>query len=295
MSAAGFYLFGGAMNIQIMIGGIRFRLDSDFEIMVEESLTPFLCTSESDCDVSVKMISNDKKAGKPQIPMRGEDILLEYYYQNDQMTCLAKGGVGGYLSTTVYDESFASLECRLHFRANESMKTLGNLLRLLPMCGILQQKDVLFFHASQIEENGKGILFTAPSGTGKTTQAKLWRDFRGAKIVCNDRTLVRDGKTYGYPVDGSEPVISGEILTLGAIVLLEQKPENRVRRLTPKEALLKLLPQLIIDAWNPQARVLAIEQMITCVSQYPVYLLECTPDEAAVLCLEQQLKMDGVM
>lgn len=278
-----------------MIGGIRFLFDSDFEIIVDESLTPFLCINETCFDIKVKMICDEKKPEKPAVPMCGEDLLLEYYHYNSQIVCLTKGGVGGYLSTTVCDNSFKKIECCLHFNPVGAMKTLGNLLRLLPICLILQQKNVMFFHASQIEINGKGILFTAPSGTGKTTQAKLWRQYRGAHIICNDRTLIHEGKTYGYPVDGSEPVISGEILPLGAIVLLEQNTENLVRRLTPKEVLLKLLPQLIIAAWDSQARIRAIEQLIDLAGRCPVYLFQCTPNESAVGCLERQLKIDGVI
>lgn len=283
------------MNIQTVIGGIRFRFISDFEIKIEESLTPFLCTEEGISDVNVKVISNKIKAVKPQIQMRGEDTLLEYYYKEEKRVCLAKGGIRGYLSTTIYDEEFVDLECQLHFPEDESLRTLGTLLRLLPMCEILQQKGALFFHASQIEVNGKGILFTAPSGTGKSTQAKLWQSHRGANIICNDRTLVRNDKTYGYPVDGSDPVISGEILPLGAIVLLKQGKENHIQRFLPKKALTNLFPQLIIEIWDDRARVLAVEQLISYISEYPVYLLECTPDERAVVCLEQQLKKDGVI
>lgn len=50
---------------------------------------------------------------------------------------------------------------------------------------------VLFFHAAQITYQETGILFAGPSGAGKTTQAKLWERFRNARIICNDRTLLR--------------------------------------------------------------------------------------------------------
>ena len=53
MSSVGFVLFGGIMNIQIMIGGIRFQFDSDFEIRVEKSLTSFLCIEEGTADIKI--------------------------------------------------------------------------------------------------------------------------------------------------------------------------------------------------------------------------------------------------
>ena len=138
-------------------------------------------------------------------------------------------------------------------------------------------------------------MFTAPSGTGKTTQAKLWKMYREARIVCNDRTLIQGGRTYGYPVDGSEPMCSGECFPLGAVVLLEQGTENQIRRLNPREAALKLFPQLVISMWNAEARILALDQLIQMMKNCPVYLLKCTPQEAAVQCLEKQLIADGVI
>lgn len=88
------------------------------------------------------------------------------------------------------------------------------ILRTLPMRAIFQQFGTLFFHAAQIAVKETGILFTAPSGTGKTTQAKLWEKYRGARRICADRTLVRrlpEGwRTFGYPLDGSEPICSEE-------------------------------------------------------------------------------------
>lgn len=283
------------MNIQIMIGGIRFRFDSNFEMTVDESLTPFLCAGEEYGDVNIKVVCAEKKAMKPDLKMSGEDLLLEYYHQEDQILCMAKGGIGGYLSTTACDNSFKNLECYLHFTPQGAMRSVGNLMRLLPICSILRNNHVLFFHASQIAVMGQGILFTAPSGTGKTTQAKLWQKHRGAKIVCNDRVLIKNRKTYGYPVDGSEPVRSSEIFPLGAIVLLEQSIENEIERLKPRKALVKLMEQLIFDSWNSKAKVAVVSQMIDLLNEYPVYLLRCTPDEKAVLCLEQKLKEDGVI
>lgn len=283
------------MNIQIMVGGIRFRFDSDFEIKVEESLTPFLFAEEQGFDICVKMICHKPCMIKPQGQKCGEDLLLEYYQQDEQIVCCAKGSSGRYLSTTICDSSFENMNCYLHFMPEGKMQLLGVLLRLLPMCAALQQKNVLFFHASQIEMGGTGILFTAPSGTGKTTQAKLWKTYRGANMVCNDRTLICGNRTYGFPIDGSEPVRSGEIHKLGAIVLLEQKEVDVIQRLKPKEAVFRLLPQLIFTVWDPSVKVMVIEQLIALTTKYPVYLLSCTQKESAVQCLEKQLEKDGVM
>ena len=283
------------MNIQIHIGGIRFTFDAGDTIPVDESLSPFFCTFRKVSDVNVGVTRSDSPLVPPAAPMSGEDLLLEYYDGDDGMLCLAKGSAGRYLASTACSRDWTSMECRLALCPEAAMHSLGTLLRMLPVRTVLQRRGTLFFHASQVAFGGKGIVFTAPSGTGKTTQAKLWRDCRGAGVICNDRTLIRDGMTYGYPVDGSEPVISGETYPLGAVVLLEQAPRNSIRRLRVREVLTRLMPQLVIDTWDPNARALAAQQLLELMGTCPIYLLSCTPDEAAVACLEQQLRMDGVL
>lgn len=283
------------MKFFLELGGVRFRFDSDCDIIVEESFAPFFRTFKNVTDVNIQLHHTFSGAPLPQPPMLGDDILMEYYHQNGQLLCLTKGGQGRYLSSCLCSPDLREMTCWLNFPAESPVDSLGSILRMLPTRRIFLDHGVLTFHASQIGVGDKGILFTAPSGTGKTTQAKLWRRYRGAELLCNDRTLTDGHLTYGYPTDGSEPVITGERRSLGAIVVLEQAPENTVRRLRPREILLQLMPQLVLDTWDPDAAMAGMELLLSLASKTPVYLLRCTPDEHAVQCLEQQLLLDGVI
>ena len=283
------------MKFYLELGGVRFRFDSDCDIIVEESFAPFFRTFKNVTDVNIQLHHTFSGAPLPKPPMLGDDILMEYYHQNGQLLCLTKGGQGRYLSSCLCSPDLREMTCWLNFPAGSPVDSLGSILRMLPTRRIFLDHGVLTFHASQIGVGDKGILFTAPSGTGKTTQAKLWRKYRGAEILCNDRTLTDGHLTYGFPTDGSEPVITGERRSLGAIVVLEQAPENTVRRLRPRELLPRLMPQLVLDTWDPDAATAAMELLLSLASKTPVYLLRCTPNEHAVQCLEQQLLLDGVI
>lgn len=283
------------MTILLRIGGIRFRFDSDTEILIEESFAPFFCTENNVIDVNVRIFHNFSAAPLPTSHMIGEDLLMEYYRDHERLLCMTKGGQGRHLACCVCDNELQNLTCYLDLAPGSPADTLGNLLRMIPIRRILLSRGVLFFHASQIDFGGTGILFTAPSQTGKTTQARLWQQHRRARVLCNDRTLTDGVHTYGFPVDGSEPVISGETKRLGAIVVLEQSPENEVRLLRPREILSRLMPQQVMDVWDPDSRSKAAGLLLELLPRIPVYLLRCTPDERAVACLEQQLRKDGVI
>ena len=283
------------MKFYLELGGVRFRFDSDCDIIVEESFAPFFRNCGNVTDVNIRLIHDFSDAPLPRTTMCGDDVLMEYYWEDAQLLSLTKGGQGRYLSSCLSSPDLREMTCWLNFSPGSPLDTLGGILRMVPMRRTLLQHGVLFIHASQIGLGDKGILFTAPSGTGKTTQAKLWHKFRGAELLCNDRTLTDGHLTYGFPTDGSEPVITGERRSLGAIVVLQQAPQNTVRRLRPREILLQLLPQIVLDTWDPAAAPAAMELILNLIPQTPVYLLRCTPDEHAVQCLEQQLLMDGVI
>lgn len=288
-------LFYKSMMINLLIGGNHFRIMSDTEIRIEDSVLPFLCEDSDNHAVCIQVVLGMQDAPVPGCAKSGEDLLLEYYIEENRVLCLSKGSIGQYLSTAVCSQDYSEIVCYLDEKHAPSLCSVSSLLRLIPIRTILQERETLFFHAAQIAVQGKGILFMGPSSIGKTTQAKLWRTFRSAQIICNDRTLVRDGQTYGYPVDGSEPVISGETFPLGALVVLEQAPENCIRQLNPREALLRLMLQMVYDRWNHDAMSLATLQILDLIQQYRVYLLSCTPTQDAVTCLEQQLEKDGVL
>ena len=210
-------------------------------------------------------------------------------------------GEKGAISCVEYDDTFSHVSCRIQERLLPvAPKSLGEILRYFPMRAILQQFLVLFFHAAQITYQETGILFAGPSGAGKTTQAKLWERFRNARIICNDRTLLRkqDGNwySYGYPMDGSQPVRSGEVHVAGCIVLVKQAQNGKssIERLRAGKAMAQLMPQLVIDRWSENARTQAAETLFLLLNEMPVSQLTATMDEQAVACLEKILKMDDI-
>ncbi|MDO4491090.1 MAG: hypothetical protein Q4B85_08495 [Lachnospiraceae bacterium] len=184
---------------------------------------------------------------------------------------------------------------RAYYRKGEEQEVSWSrsLLNLLNLESILLDSNGLLLHSSYISYNDFGILFSAPSGTGKSTQAELWNTYRGAEIMNGDRAALKleheIWKAYGLPFAGSSGIYRNESSPVQAIVILKQYPENRIRRLSPREAFMKLYPEFMIHRFDQDFVTKTTDLISQLLCTIPVYLLECTPDERAVEILEKEL------
>ena len=158
----------------------------------------------------------------------------------------------------------------------------------------LVKKDSMILHCAYVEYQGEAILFSAPSETGKTTQANLWEKYRGSRTVNGDRSLLgkKDGRwtAQGWPVCGTSEVCHDEAFPIRAIVMLSQADENRAVRMTPGQAFPLVYSQITVNRWNREDHIHTMDLIQDLLENVPIYHLSCTISEEAVECLEQILK-----
>lgn len=283
------------MDIFLHLAGIVISIHAERELTIDPEYQKFISNKPVPSDVEIAISWNWEQAVLPTTLMLGEDALQQYFQEGDCLFCLTKAGPKGPIACARYNAEFHQIHCTINEKPfRMPPKALSSVIRMLPMRALFLHFGVLFFHAAQISLHGKGILFTAPSGTGKTTQARLWEKYRGADLVCNDRVLVRclNGvwQTFGYPLDGSEPVCSNQVNPLGAVILLRQGPVNQVSQPNPSHTLRFLMGQMVMDCWSGPARETHLLRLMSLLEQIPVLQLTCTPDQAAVDVLEQALR-----
>lgn len=113
----------------------------------------------------------------------------------------------------------------------------------------LFELDILVFHGSVVAVDGQGYLFTAKSGTGKSTHTRFWRETFGerAVMVNDDKPFLRietDGiLVCGSPWSGKHGLDTNVTVPLKAICIMERGSENVIRPIEAKEALMMLLQQ----------------------------------------------------
>ncbi|MBQ9285574.1 MAG: hypothetical protein IJ209_04740 [Bacteroidaceae bacterium] len=256
------------------------------------SFSPFKCEEEG-----IVLLSMDVRTGEA-LDVSGLDEIglfdcggaIHGVYQLD---------AGGYLFSISLPGENAPLACQMisnsDFSQCEAVLTgeglhshrfgLNNAL-MMAYAFAAATADTLLIHASVIRHAGYGYLFTAPSGTGKSTHTHLWyKHIPGCDLMNDDNPVVRivDGETriYGSPWSGKTPCYRNIWAPVGAITRIEQKPENNVRRMQAIEAFATLLPAVSSMKWDRRVYVGICDTISKLLRTTPVFWLGCRPDEEA--------------
>lgn len=277
-------------HIIYSVAGIRIAVRSQVPFMPAEKCLPFLSEGKPDVTVVMQQNSCDDLTGYQQIfsgqeydiLQRGDEI-IKVKYLSAQKETLA------WILRHPQKQNYI-----LDFRPcwEQHLQHI-NPLFFFELSGFLIDNDAMILHSSVIACAGRGIVFTAPSGTGKSTQAELWHKYRGADILNGDRTILRrqNNHYYGWgsPYAGSSNIFKNESVPLAAIVVLRQAPANSIHRLNMREACLYLLSEMSISGWNKNVVERQTDWMIHLLETIPVYRLDCLPDQSAVDLLSATL------
>lgn len=159
----------------------------------------------------------------------------------------------------------------------------------------LLRHDTLLFHGSVVAVDGAAYLFTAKSGTGKSTHTRLWQKQFGARAVMvnDDKPLLRleeQGVTvYGTPWDGKHHRSTNIACPLKAICILSRGETNHIRPIDKKTA----LPMLCQQSYRPTEPA-ALQKTLSLVdrlgSSVRLYHLRCNMEPEAALVAYDGMK-----
>lgn len=156
-----------------------------------------------------------------------------------------------------------------------------------------QRQGCFALHSASVCYKDRALLFSAPSGTGKSTHAALWERECGASPLNGDLGLLAlsgDGAAfYGMPWCGTSGIFTTDSLPLGGVVLLRQGKRNALVPLTADERQLRVLNRLISPVWTREqlARSLSFTEELT--RRVPVRLYDCTPEPESARLLRAEL------
>ena len=144
----------------------------------------------------------------------------------------------------------------------------------------------LLFHATGIIHEGRGYLFTGHGGVGKTTTARLWQETPGARVVNDDKVIVRlqdEGyRMYGTPWHGEGGMALPESAPLSRVYILKQANHNHIRELDKGQTAAMLLARCFVPLWDDQIIDFSLKFLEGLTETVPCCELGVVPDQSAV-------------
>ena len=140
----------------------------------------------------------------------------------------------------------------------------------------LLDHDRFLMHAVAVRRQDKAYLITAPSGVGKSRQARTLRELYPGEfsIICGDRPVIEDRGEEGYmvhpsPWNGKEGWHGAGAAPLSAIICLRRGEENRIERLPTRKSAALVYSAVIQTAES--------EEKVRRIAEITAGILEKTP------------------
>lgn len=216
------------------------------------------------------------------------DLLIGVEYESKRIADLCRDYiVSGEKSDirVVYDRKKCSDEAKIY---GHGMTSAEFAMAYRQIAEALPHYKRVVTHGALISYNGKGYMFIAKSGTGKTTHINLWREFfPGTKVINGDKPIIAsdNGKitAYGTPWSGKEMLQENTSVPLCGICLITRSKENSIKELEAERILESMLSQVYmpekIESLNLTMKI--IDDIIRCV---PFYELSCNISREAAEC-----------
>lgn len=171
--------------------------------------------------------------------------------------------------------------------------TIANLFSAVDAAKLLPERNEFVLHASYVVYQEKAILFCAPSGTGKSTQADFWHSVRGTVTANEDRVIIfRQNGIYfagGCWATGKARVCHNISVPIHRIVLLEQGEKNQILNLSSAEKFKRIIAQCSFEADSMQMRNRMVSDVLSLIAAVPVVGYTCVNDISSVDELEKYL------
>lgn len=160
----------------------------------------------------------------------------------------------------------------------------------------LLKNNGCMLHSSAVVVDGYAYLFSADSGTGKSTHTELWLKHFGEKafIINDDKPSLRleDGEwyVYGTPWSGKYNLNVNTKAKLGAIVFLQRDEKNWIKPLNPAEAVPLFFKQTVRALKTKEKMDMALEKIEQVLTSNPIYKMGCNISDDAVVTAYENIR-----
>lgn len=152
----------------------------------------------------------------------------------------------------------------------------------------LQKMGRLVIHSTSILYEGRAWLFSAPSGTGKSTHVNMWRecgydfeDLNGDMIACYiENNQIVCG---GLPWNGTSGIATNKSAPLGGVFFLKRGNSNRIQEMTLMDKITQFVARSLTPSWDKECMGRNIGMVEMIVDKVNACWLLCRAEQEAAM------------
>lgn len=280
------------MKYKFYFGNVEFHIDCPFEVDWKKTdtnfFTPVIPTKKL---IEVYVYTHHefhKKSGNPIYSSPVMDVFIcndqeiRYFYNTNSRKRFL-------LASALYEHNKIEIHLDPLWNNNDL-----SLLMMIFTEKILLKQEGLILHCSYMETTKGALLFTAPSGTGKTTQSNLWNRIYHTKVINGDRCLIQKNKASffanGFFLHGTAPECENISMPIRAIVIVRQSDQDMIEELSDFQKIMLLFSECSINSWNKGAVNKTLDLIESIVKQTKILMLHCTMNTNAAIVLHNYLE-----
>jgi len=291
-----------SVRLAARIGGISLAATSVANgpiLLADEQLSDFLVT-DSKCDLEFEVRFSERlntSPGELVFESRG----LWKLFRNQEGYCFRM--TSKFIGDLPYKQAIVAPDfksgrieiSREYFAENEALNPLEYPLDELLWIHRLSMGEGVEVHGcGVIAPDGRGLLLTGHSGAGKSTSSRLWQKKIGARVLSDDRIILRREKgriwMYGTPWHGDAGIAEADRWPLDGIFVLEHGLNNLLRPLSRSTATAELFARSFVPHHSPDAVQFVLEFFGKVTACVPCFEFSFVPDFTAVeVLLREQL------
>ncbi len=282
------------------IAGVTVSFESNDTDFFEKRLAEYSIPAPKQADFMLRVTSSDalQKPQGREVLRNGSTSVMEL--GDGRLALSTVGKVSGkVLQNTIYTPDYSQVDIEIYSgprRTNLTSTDWEYMYTGMAFANRLAYLGGVVLHGSSIAFEGKGVVFSAPSGTGKSTHTSLWAKRYGEKVtvVNDDKPAIRfvgeQPYIYGTPWSGKTDKNHNISVPLQAVVFVERASQNRIRRLSPTEALLRINNETVRPFYDAGQGIRVLDCTQKLIQTIPMYLLGCTISEDAPELVKRELQ-----
>jgi len=282
-------------DLYLNIAGITFKVCGNLYDYFTYRVRNYICEKNDNQDVVISY-REDNSIIPPKCEIIKKDSFRyfgenENYYINYDVL-----NENSYSALMEISKSGKEVHCSLYDVEDLGGASLS--IRSFNMIGEVIKNIVILYnglciHSSSLSYMNNGVIFSAPSGTGKSTHTRLWQKvFDGVEIINDDMPIIRkiDGvwNLCGSPWSGKTEINTNKRVPLKAVVFLERGEKNEIEEIKAPECVFKIIGQTLLPTYKELTKAV-MANIASLVESVPVYRLKCNISDEAPVTVAKKL------